>query len=894
MTVPYARGRRGAKAWLHVDMDGLDAICQCQGRVPRGGPDGFFLSAVENSLRFFGLEGVTATYFVIARDLDDPVKRRLIRDIVRAGHQIACHGLNHRHLDRACSKVKREEVFTAKGRIEDALGISCDGFRAPGYSIDYQSLQLLREAGFRYDSSVFPSYAFRKRLGINRLFHEPFELFPESAFFEIPMPFVAEGLPPFHPCYAFYLGFTYFSRCLARFAERSNYLTLLFHLTDFSERQKLRWDVRLNVFTNNYFSARTKLDFLTRIVREVKGRFEITTTEGFLRDWPHSAPDLNPRTILGVSTTHETGACIVRDGAVLSAINEERLSRRKLDTRYPPADSIREAIRVAGIEPQDIDAVAIAGLHWRDLLPQSLESFWRDVRDFHSVNDYFPHLARIGYRLFYFYRATGYERVLRLLSTEYGIRPKLYYVEHHEAHAASAFRGGPSVDALIMTADGVGDDVCITFSRGEGSTIRRLETFFYPHSFGQFYTACTQVLGFKGGRHEGKVTGLSGYGRLNRELLDRIARTLLVSDGGFRLHKRYYAEGFVRASIRELWRLVSGRIDPSQVEYRSYKPPLRRLLREYLREDVAYAFQNLLEREAVRLALRHLDGRPLHLALAGGVFANVKLNAALCRALGAQSVFIYPNMGDGGLCVGAALTVRGHGPSRTPHVYLGTAYGEAEITRALQRFPELNIDTPTNLPRVIAHALADRKIVARFHGQMEFGPRALGNRSILYHCGDPFVNQWLNKQLGRAEFMPFAPMCLYENAEEYFVLNPGEQHACEFMTYVVGCTAKMIATCSAAVHVDGTARPQLLRREVNPEMYEILNTYRQLTGIACIINTSFNMHEEPIVRSPEEAIETYLRGKLDLLAIGPFLVSVRARCVRASSCEPDYTTAQVN
>jgi carbamoyltransferase len=562
----------------------------------------------------------------------------------------------------------------------------------------------------------------------------------------------------------------------------------------------------------------------------------------------------------------------VRDGQIVAAINEERLTRRKLDSTYPPVRSIREVIRLSGIPPAEIDAVAIAGLHWKDLISRTLESVWADIRDFHAWNDYFPHLCRVLYRTFYFWRATGYDAALKFLKDEYGISPKVYYIEHHEAHAASAYRTGKADPVLIITADGVGDDLSITFSKGERSVIRRLEAFHYPNSFGQFYTACTQILGFKAGRHEGKITGLSGYGGRNQELLDSVEQTLFTRDG-FRLNKRYYSEGFMRPRRSTLKGLLRGRFQFYSMEYRNYKKPLKRLLRGYAREDVAYTFQFLLEREMVRLARRHVNGEPLHFVLAGGVFANVKLNMALSQNLLPESVYVFPNMGDGGLCVGAALSVTASAPASVQSMYLGTEYSEEEILSALNKHQRMPYIRPDDMAQTVATELADKKIVARFDGRMEFGPRALGNRSILYHCGDRSVNDWLNRQLNRTEFMPFAPICIYEDAEDYFQLMEGEKRPCEFMTLVVKCTDRMIEACPAAVHVDGTARPQLLRRDNNPGMYDILTAYRDLTGISCVINTSFNMHEEPIVRSPEEAIIAFQQSKLDLLILGPFLVS---------------------
>lgn len=860
------------KVWFHVDMDGLGAIYRGHGHPPLEGRDDFYLSAVENSLAFFAAQKIRATYFVIARDLDDPDKRAAIQSLVAAGHRVASHSMTHAYLNRISGAEKRKEIVASRRKIEDALGVPCLGFRAPGYSLDYESLEILREAGYRYDSTIFPNYAFRRRLGLERLFPEPSLLFPENQFFEIPLPAVGPWLPPFHPCYAFVLPQLYYRRCLAAFARRHNYLTYLFHLTDFASTQPLRQSLKLDIFTNNLCLRGQKLPFLEKLLEPVRREFSFTTTEDFLAAWPASAPDLNPRTILGISTTHETGACIVRDSRTLSAINEERITRRKFDNRYPPVESIREAIAISGIDPKEIDAVAVAGLHWKDLLPQMLDSLRRDVTDFHAWNDYFPHFCRMLYRIFYFWRATQYGRVRRFLEREYGVSPKMFFVEHHEAHAASCYRTGEHRDALVVTADGVGDEICMTVSRAKGSTIRRLESFFYPHSFGQFYTACTQVLGFKGGRHEGKITGLAGYGKLNPELLRKVEQTLFTS-GGFRLHKRYYAEGFIRPRMRDLRDLLRGKLDALSVDYRNYKMPLKRLVAGYPREDVACVFQHLLERELVRLVRRHAEeARPLHVSLAGGVFANVKLNAAMSRQIGAESVYIFPAMGDGGLAVGAALTIHAAAPAPIPHVFFGPEYTEAEILDALAGHPELRSTRPQDMARAVAHELAAKKIVARFDGRMEFGPRALGNRSILYHCADPSVNAWLNKQLRRTEFMPFAPIAMWEHAAEYFDVREGEKRPCEFMTLVVPCTEKMKRICPAAVHVDQTARPQLLRRETNPGMYDILEAYKELTGIPVVINTSFNMHEEPIVRTPEDAISAFRQSQLDFLVLGPFLV----------------------
>jgi carbamoyltransferase len=236
-------------------------------------------------------------------------------------------------------------------------------------------------------------------------------------------------------------------------------------------------------------------------------------------------------------------------------------------------------------------------------------------------------------------------------------------------------------------------------------------------------------------------------------------------------------------------------------------------------------------------------------------------------------------MGDGGLATGAAFEVYsrlkgGLRPELAP-VYLGTEINRDNALQALQKLG-VAFDEPENLAQEVGRLLADGKVVARADGQMEYGPRALGNRTVMAPCHDPSINQWLNKKFARTEFMPFAPVILQEHAKEYFPSWDEDQIAARFMTLT--CDASDVAkqAIPAAVHVDGTARPQVIRREDNPGYYDILREYHAITGVASVINTSFNMHEEPIVRTAEDAIRAYQAAELDALVLGPFLVRARA------------------
>jgi len=290
---------------------------------------------------------------------------------------------------------------------------------------------------------------------------------------------------------------------------------------------------------------------------------------------------------------------------------------------------------------------------------------------------------------------------------------------------------------------------------------------------------------------------------------------------------------------------------------------------------VAAAYQRVLEEVATAYVSQYVRKTGLrNLVLSGGVVANVKLNQRLRDIDGIDGIFVHPNMGDGGCGTGAAMLEFAGKPEmakRLDHVYLGPEFSSAQIVEALNR-AQLPFTHYRPIEPKVAALLAAGKVVARFDGRMEYGPRALGHRSILYHAKEPAVNQWLNQRLGRTEFMPFAPATLYEHRARCYHRIEGADYAAQFMTITFDCTDEMKRDCPAAVHVDGTARPQLVAAESSPGFHRILTEYYKLTGVPSVINTSFNMHEEPIVCTPDDAIRAFLQGNLDYLAIGEFLV----------------------
>ena len=442
------------------------------------------------------------------------------------------------------------------------------------------------------------------------------------------------------------------------------------------------------------------------------------------------------------------------------------------------------------------------------------------------------------------------------------------FVDHHTCHAASAYYPSGFDEAEVVTVDGVGDTYSSRVFRGKGGKLTPVTSRFHTaFPVGHNYEYMTALLGFHPHRHAGKVTGLSAHGsrddRLLRVLEDWLQRVWSRREGRpyfFMLHSdhgRTDGDPAFDRAIRELRELR------------------QTLFGDWSNMDLAWAIQNLLERDVTRLierAIPRIEGQPI--CLAGGVFANVKLNK-LVKEMGFGAIFVQPAMGDGGLAYGAPLMqladTDGLTPCRLESVYLGPEFGEDEMLAAI-RAEGLEARRCDPVEPVIAELLAQGRVVARFNGRMEFGPRALGNRSILYHCADASVNDWLNKRLDRTEFMPFAPATLDSDIDQSYQGMRGAEHTAEFMTITSDCTEWFRRECPAAVHVDGTARPQVVRAETNPSFHRILTEYKRLTGVGSCVNTSFNMHEEPIVCTPQDAVRSFVRGHLDHLAMGPFIV----------------------
>lgn len=561
--------------------------------------------------------------------------------------------------------------------------------------------------------------------------------------------------------------------------------------------------------------------------------------------------------ILGISDNHDSGACLIKDGEIVAAVNEERLNREKLTGAFPYL-SIAEVLRVSGVLPKEIDVITLASYMTPVSLLRLFHQSYNNFRHDKSSFSYFLNLYIIYHVFAYYFKIPVFiekflsEKITGWKLNRFNIKAPVMCVDHHYAHASSAYYTFPdNRNALIITADAMGDALSVTVNKGEGGNIKRIFSQTGFSAISTYYSRLTESLGFKSLRHEGKITGLAGYGKFNDKILKSANRQLnfIEQKSAFNHKNHFFKESLGDVPHREIMKY----------------PP----------EDIAYNFQKNFEEEITKFVEFWVKKTGVkRVCLAGGIFANVSLNKKISGIREIDNLYIFPHMGDGGLSLGAALAYLKPDPFYFKNIYLGTEYSNEAIKTILD---DAGLDyivmEEDALCDKIANLIYEGSTVAHFNGRMEYGPRALGNRSIFYRADDKSCNDWLNDKLKRTEFMPFAPVSIDKEAEELY-LNIGKiLYTLRFMNAAVECSEKMKKLCPGAVHVDGTARPQILRKDDNPRLYKIMEIYKGLKGTSTIINTSFNRHEEPIACSPQDSVKSFIECELDYLVINNFLVS---------------------
>jgi carbamoyltransferase len=583
--------------------------------------------------------------------------------------------------------------------------------------------------------------------------------------------------------------------------------------------------------------------------------------------------------VLGISAHyHDSAAALVIDGVPVCAVQEERLSRRKNDAAFPLA-AIEWCLDHAGLDPDDLDAVVFYERSMRKfdrILTCALRTFPHSWRSF-------PNAIKnsLGEKVW----------VRGIISSYLGVpRRKILFTGHHHAHAAAVFLTAPTRRAAILTADGVGEWATLTVGHGErraggGASITLLREVRYPHSLGMLYSTFTAYLGFAVNEDEYKVMGLAAYGRPSvTEAVRKLIRR--TPDGAFTLDMDYFeyqttAARSYSSRFVELFGRPRNPYEPIDLETADG--------RRYA--DCAASVQRVLEDTLVDMtrALHQETGLP-DLCLAGGVALNGVANARILAESGFERVFVPSAPGDAGCALGAALYADriylGNPDQDVPdHPFWGPTVDGKELARAAREDDQVveELDDEVLIDR-IADQLAAGRIVGWMEGASEFGPRALGHRSILAAPHSSEMRDRLNRDIKyREEFRPFAPVAPAEAADRYFELPAGGARLARFMSGVFPVRPEWRARLAAVTHVDGSARLQTLERDMAPRLHALLEAYGRRSGIPVLLNTSFNVAGEPIVNRALEGYSTFRRCGIDALVAGSTLVTKRAT---ASSARP--------
>ncbi len=556
--------------------------------------------------------------------------------------------------------------------------------------------------------------------------------------------------------------------------------------------------------------------------------------------------------VLGLSCFyHDAAACLLHDGVPVAAASEEAFTRKKHDSSFP-IHAIRYVLAQAGI---DIDKVALVGFYdkpmvkFERLLISHVATFPKS----------FPQFVKgmpswLGTKL----------RLDKVLADRLSYKGPIVYGQHHLSHAASAFYASGWPEASVLTVDGVGEWSTASWGVGRGGKIELTGEIRFPHSVGLLYSAMTYYLGFKVNSAEYKVMGLAPYGE--PRYVDRIKQLISIApDGTFRLDMRYFDFTHGMRMYNEGFEKVMG--EPTR--------PLETGEMTQFHKDVARSLQEVVNEVMIKLATKVVKETGLpRLCLAGGVALNCVANGELLRHAPVEDVFVQPAAGDAGGAMGVALWAW-HDLLDKPRVwklddaYLGPGYSEDEIRQALDACGAVyrRLDREPLL-EAVADLIDQAQVVGWYQGRLEWGPRALGHRSILGDARHPEMREIINRKIKMREgFRPFAPTVLEEHCSKYFELDRPSPYM-----LLVAQVRPEHRNLPAITHVDNSARIQTINRQQDALYYDLIDTFRKKTGCSVIINTSMNVRGEPIVNTPDEAYKCFMRTDMDVLAAGPFLM----------------------
>ena len=557
--------------------------------------------------------------------------------------------------------------------------------------------------------------------------------------------------------------------------------------------------------------------------------------------------------VLGVSFSNDSAAALVIDGRVVAAVQEERLSRIKHDASFPTR-AVSWCLAEGGLSLAEVDAV---GFFWNP----GIHAEPSNHRLTAVPRDHLEYLYAVPVHLMRHFDGRGVQRVEQTLWLDGDHPLRIHYLSHHDCHAAASFFRSNFESAAVLTVDGYGERTATHIGRARGTTLETLKAIEFPHSVGSLYAALTQYLGFRPNSGEGKVMGLASYGQPT--YLDAFRRMVRLTDDGFELDLSYFSF-YLQRRRRYSDKLVA-LLGPERASGAE-------LTRRH--QDIAASLQAVTEEALLHLArlARRLSGED-RLCMAGGVTLNCVANTRVRFEAGFDQCYFMPASSDAGTSLGAALYVAhvlgDDAPvEHPPNDYLGPSYDDDAI-EAVLRTSGCTFTRPPDIAEVAAELLSRSQIVGWFQGRAEFGPRALGARSILADPRHPEAKDILNARVKfREYFRPFAPAVLAERCGDFF----DHAGASPYMLQVYPTRPERVDDLPSVTHVDGGARVQTVRREDNPRYYDVIRAFGDRTGVPVLINTSFNIRGEPIVTSPQDALKCYSTTDMDALALGSFLL----------------------
>lgn len=557
--------------------------------------------------------------------------------------------------------------------------------------------------------------------------------------------------------------------------------------------------------------------------------------------------------ILGINSVfHDTTACIVRDGELIVAIEQERLSRQKHTSAFPH-EAINECLSVAGLAMDDIDHIAVSFKPALDIRKKLLFA----AQNISAA----PAICKLQIARFYW----RYREVQNWYKRSFPSRkPQLHFVSHHESHVVGSFLISPYEKAALLSLDGSGEWATGYLGLGEGTRITEYQQMYFPHSLGSVYEAVTLFVGFKPAYDEGKTMGLAPYGNAKTYYEEAKKVVTVSSEGQIVVDLSYFGYQYCKHQyLSEKFIQVFGKARQKGEE----------ISQRHM--DVAAAFQRVLEECGLSLC-RFLRQRTdaEYLVIAGGVALNSVMNGRIVRESGFKDLYVMPAAGDNGTALGAAYCVYNQvlGQSRKfvhMNPYVGKEYGNEQVEAVLKEC-KLRYTRHEDIETVAAKLLAEGAIIGWMQGATEIGPRALGNRSILADPTKAYMKDKVNAEVKHREaYRPFAPSVPVEHLREYFDI----QVEVPFMLKVCNVRPEKVNSLPAITHVDGSARVQSVSAELNPRYHRLITEFGKISGVPVVLNTSFNIMGEPVIETPYDALRCFFSTGLDHLVIGNYLVS---------------------